>query len=33
VPTKRSEIIKVLLNEFDGEEGVAIVERPPAEGE
>jgi pyrimidine operon attenuation protein/uracil phosphoribosyltransferase len=28
VPTKKSEIIKVLLNEFDGEEGVAIVERP-----
>jgi pyrimidine operon attenuation protein/uracil phosphoribosyltransferase len=26
VPTKRSEIIKVLLDEFDGEEGVAIVE-------
>jgi pyrimidine operon attenuation protein/uracil phosphoribosyltransferase len=30
-PTKRSEIIKVMLAEFDGEEGVAIVERPPAE--
>ena len=30
-PTKRSEIIKVMLNDFDGEEGVAIVERPPAE--
>jgi pyrimidine operon attenuation protein / uracil phosphoribosyltransferase len=28
VPTKRSEIIKVLLYEFDGEEGVAIVELP-----
>lgn len=28
VPTKRSEIIKVLLQEFDDEEGVAIVERP-----
>jgi pyrimidine operon attenuation protein/uracil phosphoribosyltransferase len=28
VPTKRSEIIKVLLDEFDGEEGVAIVELP-----
>ena len=28
VPTKRSEIIKVLLEEFDGEEGVAIVEMP-----
>lgn len=28
VPTKKSEIIKVLLDEFDGEEGVAIVERP-----
>ena len=28
VPTKRSEIIKVLLEEFDGEEGVAIVEIP-----
>ncbi len=31
VPTKKSEIIKVMLDEFDGEEGVAIVERPPAE--
>ncbi|GAC1445875.1 MAG: bifunctional pyr operon transcriptional regulator/uracil phosphoribosyltransferase PyrR [Pyrinomonadaceae bacterium] len=31
VPTKKSEIIKVLLNEFDGEEGVAIVERPSNE--
>lgn len=28
VPTKKSEIIKVLLEEFDGEEGVQIVERP-----
>ena len=28
VPTKRSEIIKVLLDDFDGEEGVAIVELP-----
>ncbi len=28
VPTKRSEIIKVLLDDFDGEEGVAIVEMP-----
>lgn len=27
-PTKRSEIIKVLLREFDEDEGVAIVERP-----
>ena len=27
VPTKKSEIIKVLLTEFDEEEGVAIVER------
>ncbi|MCA1567158.1 MAG: bifunctional pyr operon transcriptional regulator/uracil phosphoribosyltransferase PyrR [Acidobacteria bacterium] len=32
-PTKRSEIIKVMLNEFDGEEGVAIVERPATENE
>jgi pyrimidine operon attenuation protein/uracil phosphoribosyltransferase len=32
-PTKRSEIVKVMLNEFDGEEGVAIVERPAAESE
>src|SRR3954449_6490730 len=30
VPTKKSEIIKVMLDEFDGEEAVAIVERPPA---
>ncbi len=28
VPTKKSEIIKVMLTEFDDEEGVAIVERP-----
>jgi pyrimidine operon attenuation protein/uracil phosphoribosyltransferase len=28
VPTKKSEIIKVMLAEFDEEEGVAIVERP-----
>src|SRR2546425_250661 len=27
VPTKRSEIIKVMLDEFDEEEGVVIVER------
>jgi pyrimidine operon attenuation protein / uracil phosphoribosyltransferase len=33
VPTKKSEIIKVMLREFDGEEAVVIVERPPAEGE
>ena len=31
VPTKKSEIIKVMLKEFDDEEGVAIVERPPGE--
>jgi pyrimidine operon attenuation protein/uracil phosphoribosyltransferase len=31
VPTKKSEIIKVMLKEFDEEEGVAIVERPAAE--
>ncbi|MGH9970699.1 MAG: bifunctional pyr operon transcriptional regulator/uracil phosphoribosyltransferase PyrR [Pyrinomonadaceae bacterium] len=31
VPTKKSEIIKVMLREFDEEEGVAIVERPAAE--
>ncbi len=30
VPTKKSEIIKVMLSEYDGEEGVAIVERPAA---
>jgi pyrimidine operon attenuation protein/uracil phosphoribosyltransferase len=28
VPTKKSEIVKVLLNEFDNEEGVGIYERP-----
>src|SRR3954469_4637009 len=28
VPTKKSEIIKVMLTDFDEEEGVAIVERP-----
>ena len=27
VPTKKSEIIKVMLQEFDEEEGVVIVER------
>jgi pyrimidine operon attenuation protein/uracil phosphoribosyltransferase len=31
VPTKKSEIIKVLLTEFDEDEGVVIVERPAAE--
>jgi len=31
VPTKKSEIIKVMLKEFDEEEGVAIVERPSYE--
>ena len=31
VPTKKSEIIKVMLQDFDEEEGVAIVERPVAE--
>jgi pyrimidine operon attenuation protein / uracil phosphoribosyltransferase len=31
VPTKKSEIIKVMLKEFDEEEGVAIVERPAGE--
>ena len=31
VPTKKSEIIKVMLRDFDEEEGVVIVERPPAE--
>ena len=30
VPTKKSEIIKVMLQEFDEEEGVVIVERPRA---
>jgi pyrimidine operon attenuation protein/uracil phosphoribosyltransferase len=33
VPTKRSEIIKVMLDEFDEEEGVVIVERPAAAAE
>lgn len=28
VPTKKSEIVKVLLKEFDNEEGVGIYERP-----
>ena len=28
VPTKKSEIIKVMLDDIDGEEAVAIVERP-----
>lgn len=28
VPTKKSEIIKVMLQDYDDEEGVAIVERP-----
>jgi len=31
VPTKKSEIIKVMLTDFDEEEGVAIVERPSTE--
>ncbi len=31
VPTKKSEIIKVMLADFDDEEGVAIVERPATE--
>src|SRR5881394_133606 len=31
VPTKKSEIIKVMLEDFDGEEAVAIVERPLTE--
>src|SRR5215213_8951684 len=31
VPTKKSEIIKVMLTDFDEEEGVAIVERPTSE--
>jgi pyrimidine operon attenuation protein / uracil phosphoribosyltransferase len=31
VPTKKSEIIKVMLQEFDEEEGVVIVERPSVE--
>src|SRR5215471_19166174 len=33
VPTKKSEIIKVMLEDFDGEEGVAIVERPAVAAE
>ena len=33
VPTKKSEIIKVLLTEFDEDEGVVIVERPAAAAE
>lgn len=28
VPTKKSEIVKVMLKEFDAEEGVGIFERP-----
>ena len=31
VPTKKSEIIKVMLTDFDEEEGVAILERPTTE--
>jgi pyrimidine operon attenuation protein/uracil phosphoribosyltransferase len=31
VPTKKSEIIKVMLTDFDEEEGVAILERPTEE--
>jgi pyrimidine operon attenuation protein/uracil phosphoribosyltransferase len=31
VPTKKSEIIKVMLTDFDGEEAVAIMERPTEE--
>lgn len=31
VPTKKSEIIKVMLTEFDEDEGVAIFERPATE--
>lgn len=31
VPTSRSEIIKVMLDEFDGEEAVAIMVRPSEE--
>ena len=30
VPTKQSEIIRVMLNEFDGKEAVGIFERPDA---
>src|ERR671914_1886786 len=33
VPTKKSEIIKVMLDEFDGEEAVVIVERPQGQEE
>jgi len=33
VPTKKSEIIKVMLDDIDGEEAVAIVERPLTEEE
>src|SRR5215211_7346608 len=33
VPTKKSEIIKVMLGEFDGEEAVVIVERPSGQEE
>ena len=33
VPTKKSEIIKVMLDDFDGEEAVAIVERPAGQEE
>jgi pyrimidine operon attenuation protein/uracil phosphoribosyltransferase len=33
VPTKKSEIIKVMLEEFDGEEAVDIVERPAGQEE
>ncbi len=31
VPTKKSEIIKVMLTDYDEEEGVVIVERPATE--
>jgi pyrimidine operon attenuation protein/uracil phosphoribosyltransferase len=31
VPTKKSEIIKVMLTDFDEDEGVVIVERPAIE--
>jgi regulator of protease activity HflC (stomatin/prohibitin superfamily) len=31
LPTKKSEIIKVMLTDFDEDEGVLIVERPAAE--
>ena len=33
VPTKKSEIIKVMLEEFDGEEAVVIIERPASQEE